>query len=220
MRKFIISILLTISLAIHGQWKIGVGVGPSINLYPYQERDLLFASFLSPGDFQFEDKVSWGISAGVYGQYDFNDYIGLRVDLNWTQKNIYRGYKRTNIHVVNKTTNNYLQLPFMATGGIFLGRFKLYLNAGLYGAYWISSSINSNMEISDAKGINNAYDNRFDIGLVGGGGCGYYLSNSLSVQIETHCYYSTVSTKKELNGIKNPRYNLTWVIQPSLCYSF
>ena len=29
----------------------------------------------------------WGITMGVTGQFNVNDWLGVRADLNWTQKN-------------------------------------------------------------------------------------------------------------------------------------
>ena len=220
MRKVLLLVCVLSSLIVNAQWKLGLGGGASLNLYSYQERELLFLGFLSEDNISYQSFPSWGVSTSVYGQYDFNKHFGVRADLNWTQKNIYRRIDSKDYNTYFKIKNGYVQLPIMVTYGWHLGRVKLYLNLGVYGSYWMSSTMSSDMDFADYKGVNSEYDNRFDYGLVGGGGVGFYISDRFSVQIETHCFYSTVSTKKEINGIKYPRYNTTFVIQPTICYVF
>ena len=208
MKRILTALLLFIfPLVNRAQWKVGINGGASLNRYTVQQ----------PYELWF-DKYSWGTAIGVYGQYNITKYIGVRTEVNLTQKN--NRFRLFNDITHYKTTNIYLHLPVMATNTIHLGKWMFIFNYGIYGAYWLSSSASSDYDISDFKGINNEYDNRVDFGLVGGIEAGLQLSNNLELLFETRCYYSTLSTKKKVKGIKYPEYNTTFVFMPSICYTF
>lgn len=220
MRKIFLLFFLVAQLAVYGQWKIGVGGGPSINAYSNQGQnfDYNLNMFLGPIDkTSFHSTTSWGASIGAFGQYSFCKYFGIRADISWTQKNIskYFHHKRYTYNI----TNNYLQMPVVAIGSLPIGRFTLYLNAGVYGAYWMSSVLNSNIDTTDFNGINSDYDNRFSFGLTGGLGVAFAISKKLSIQLEANCYYDLTSAKKKIRGFNNPRYNTTFVFQPLISYT-
>ena len=208
MKKNLIAIMLFIfPLVIKAQWKVGVGVSPSLNNYDY------------PQQFWIYDSFSWGMSAGIFGHYDINDYFGVRAEINWTQKNHFQYWSVYSSDTGYKTVNNYIQLPIIATGCLHWGNLKPFINLGVYGAYWISSHEKSEMGLKDLTDINDYY-NRFEFGLLGGIGLEYPISKHLALQIEGRCYYGATSSKKEINGISNTRYNTTFVLQPSICYLF
>lgn len=208
MRRILLLFSLTAHIAVYGQWKIGVGGGLSLNHYKYQQQDWKYQFLTS------------GLAFDIHGQYDFNKNIGIRADFCYTQKNTIQVLPLYGDDTAYKTKNGYIQLPIMATGTLKWGNYKPFINAGLYGAYWVSSSVSSKMEVGELPEINSNYSNRFDFGLVGGLGIEYYCTNHISVIIEARCFYSTVSLKKEIKGIKNPQYHTTFVIQPSICYTF
>ena len=64
------------------QWKIGVTAGADYNVY---NMDLQYMT-----DYKLDGR--WGATLGITGQYDINSWLGVRADLNWTQKN-YRHYR-------------------------------------------------------------------------------------------------------------------------------
>ena len=207
-KKLLLVLLAFLPIGTLAQWKVGAGCGPSLNFYDSQQQEWEYRN------------NSWGIAAGGFGQYNFKNYIGVRVEINWVQKNNYKYFSYYSQETGIKTINNYLQMPIMATGSIKFGKIGLFLNAGIYGAYWLSSSASSDMEIHESTRINTDYNNRFDFGLVGGFGVEYLINKHIALQLEARCYYSTVSAKKELDGIKNPQYNTAFVFQPSICYLF
>ena len=73
--------LLTV-LTASAQWRIGVTTGADYNVH---SMDLQYMN-----DFSLEGR--WGATLGVTGQYDVTDWLGVRADLNWSQKN-YRQYR-------------------------------------------------------------------------------------------------------------------------------
>ena len=40
----------------------------------------------------YEIDGRWGATVGITGQYDINNWLGVRADINWTQKN-YRKHR-------------------------------------------------------------------------------------------------------------------------------
>lgn len=73
------------------------------------------------------------------------DWLGVRADLNVTQKN-HRQY-RTGFFNSNdyKTHNTYLQLPVMASFSFGVNKVRGFLNLGVYGGYWLSSHLEGTM---------------------------------------------------------------------------
>ncbi len=123
MRRFFLLLFLTTQLAVYGQWEIGFGGGPSLNYYSHKGYiDRASFSFL-PSINSHVYSTSWGASFGIFGQYSFNKYFGIRADLNWAQKKI---SKEINNHCYTyKITNNYAQIPLVATGSLHIGRITL-----------------------------------------------------------------------------------------------
>ena len=86
------------------QWRVGVTGGADYNVFSMDQQYMT--------DYTVDGR--WGITLGVSGQYDVNEWLGVRADLNLTQKN-YRHSRVVYSDVDYKFTNNYLQLPVMAS---------------------------------------------------------------------------------------------------------
>ena len=64
-------------------------------------------------------------------------------------------------------------------------------------------------------------DNRFDAGLVGGGGVCYRIHPHIELEAEGRCYYALTSTTKDyMKHTKHPQYNPTFTIQAGVKYCF
>ena len=81
------------------QWRIGVTGGVAFN-HPTIDKQYMT-------DLVYKDRC--GLSFGLMGQYDFNDWLGVRAELDWTQKN-YPG-----IVGVRYQTPVWLYIPHMVT---------------------------------------------------------------------------------------------------------
>ena len=73
----LILVLTLFSFAARAQWRAGVTVGTTSNHYVFDRQYM--------SDYNSKDR--WGLTMGVSGQYNFTDWLGVRADLNWTQKN-------------------------------------------------------------------------------------------------------------------------------------
>ena len=102
MKKIMTMLALMLPMVAFGQWRMGVNGGADLNHFIIDKQ--------YQTDYQFKDR--WGATIGIMGQYDIADWVGIRAELDWMQ----RDYRQTreNLKVCNyKYTNNYLLLPVM-----------------------------------------------------------------------------------------------------------
>ena len=107
MKRHLFLLLLMLPLAANAQWRVGANVGASFN-HPTIDKQYMT-------DLLYKDR--WGITTGLMGQYDFNEWLGVRAELNLTQKN----YRQTRTVIQGqdyKFLNNYLLMPVMASFGL------------------------------------------------------------------------------------------------------
>ena len=218
MKRLITFIALVLPSLAFAQWRVGVNGGATYN------HSTISKHYMT--DYQWKDR--WGVTLGVMGQYDVNDWLGVRAELDWTQKN-YRLTRQILSNLDYKYVNNYLQLPVMASFSFGGKQLHGFCNAGVYGGYWLTSgregtdfnnSSEKVYEFSEDIKFNSERDQRFDFGFVGGIGLEYRFCQRWAAQVEMRYYYSTVSTQKDYMRLSDPRYNSTLGVQAGLWYSF
>ena len=201
----------------HAQWRVGATIGTSANHYRMDRQYM--------SDYHINDR--WGLTMGVTGQYDFTEWLGVRADFNWTQKN--HRVLRDRIPMDYKYVNNYLQLPVMASFSFGGQKLRGFCNLGVYGGYWLSSNysgVDYNSFVGapyDVKGhvdFNSDRDQRWDCGFVGGLGVEYRFARHWGAQVEARYYYSTTSVQKQYMRVKDYRYNSTLALQAGVSYFF
>lgn len=203
----------------NAQVRIGITGGVDYNVYSIDTHYM--------DNWHYEGAI--GFTIGVMGQYDFKDWMGLRAELNWTQKN-HRQYGTGDYLELTDidTYNNYLQIPIMTSLSLGKNKLRGIMNIGGYGAWWMSSirsggfpglpygTTITKVISSDNISFSNERDNRFDFGLVGGIGIEWHFHRDWACQIESRCYYSLTSSQKDYMRIKDPKYNTTYTIQLAL----
>ena len=213
----ILACVMMLSMAVHAQWRVGVTGGTDYNLYTM---DIQYES-----DWKTEGR--WGATVGITGQYDVTNWLGVRADLNWMQKN-YRHY-RERLPISYRYFNDYLQLPVMASLSVGGKKLRGFVNLGVYGGYWLSShreGYETNIfsvkyySFSEKVEFDSDRDKRWDFGLVGGVGLEYCFTKHWPAQVEARCYYSTTSVQKQYMRVKDYRYNSTIAIQAGVNYKF
>lgn len=218
MKKLLTLVALVLPSLAFAQWRVGVNGGATYN------HSTISKHYMT--DFQWDDR--WGVTLGVMGQYDVNDWLGVRAELDWTQKN-YRLTRQILSNLDYKYVNNYLQLPVMASFSFGGKQLRGFCNAGVYGGYWLTSgregtdfnnSSEKVYEFSENIEFNDERDQRFDFGFVGGIGVEYRFCQRWAAQVEMRYYYSTVSTQKDYMRLSDPRYNSTLGVQAGLWYNF
>ena len=217
----VVIVLMIASLNIspvHAQWRAGVTMGGAYNHYSIDKHYM--------DDFDYEGK--WGLTFGASGQYNFNDWLAVRADLSFIQKN-HRQYRHVLPDTDYDTRNNYLQLPVMASFSFGGKQVRGFLNLGVYGGYWSSSRIRGTFwdvfadltnDIDENVEFVNERDQRWDAGLMGGIGVDYAFARHWAAQVEARCYYSTTSVQKDYMQIKDPKYNTTIGLQAAIYYLF
>ena len=217
-KKLLVAVALLTAMTAQAQWRVGVTGGADYNVFSMDQQYMT--------DYKVDGR--WGVTLGVTGQYDVNDWLGVRADLNWTQKN-YRHSRVVYSDVNYKLTNNYLQLPVMASFRFGGERLRGFCNLGVYGAYWLNSNrkgsdwnsfANKTTEFDEKVDFYDKRDQRWDIGFVGGGGVEYRFARHWAAQVELRYYYSTTSVQKDYTGFKDPRYHSTLALQAGVWYCF
>lgn len=217
-KKLLVAVALLTAMTAQAQWRVGVTGGADYNVFSTDQQYMT--------DYKVDGR--WGVTLGVTGQYDVNDWLGVRADLNWTQKN-YRHSRVVYSDVNYKLTNNYLQLPVMASFRFGGERLRGFCNLGVYGAYWLNSNrkgsdwnsfANKTTEFDEKVDFYDTRDQRWDCGLVGGIGLEYLITNHWAAQAEVRYYYSTTSTTKQYMRNKDYRYNSTTAVQLGINYIF
>lgn len=188
-----------------GKWFIGLAAGASYN---WQTREAGYA-------YDMTFKGAWGASAGVSGGFQFFEWLTLRADVLFTQKNygmqrMLPILKSSNIHT--DYTNHYLQVPVMVdwTFGTLV---KSHIYTGGYGAFWLGGNTERISIYSEEKQKSpytfSTEDNRGDGGWVGGVGVSYDPLPSLRLSAEMLLFYSLTNTVKKQPVMNDTRYNNT-----------
>ena len=218
MKKILLLALATLAtLQAAAQWRIGANVGGSYNHYVIDKHYF--------DDYQYKDR--WGVGFGLMGQYDILDWLGVRAELDYVQKN--HQVQRTLREVDYSVTNTYLQLPVMASFGFGGQKLRGFCHVGAYGGYWLNSRMkgvvynNLSEKTSDVDQkipFDSERDQRWDFGFLGGIGMEYRFASHWAAQAEMRYYYSMVSTQKDYMRVKDPKYNSTLALQAGVCYFF
>lgn len=199
------------------QWRLGATVGAVNNQLKINTQHQY--------DWRYDKR--WGVQAGVTGQYDFKDWLGVRADLTFQQ----RGYtqRRTEVNYNCKYRDNYLTLPVMASFSFGGSKLRGFANVGVYGGYLLGSHCDGEvkdlvtdvkMDIDTSVELNSIRDQRWDFGYVGGIGVEYRFHSHWAAQVEGRYYYSVVSKKKQYQAMKDYQYNKPISITAGVYYIF
>ena len=200
------------------QWRVGLTGGAAYNVFSMDKQYM--------ADYEIDGR--WGAALGVTGQYDFNSWLSVRAELNWTQKN-HRRHRMVVSSMDFKYRNDYLQLPVMASFSFGGEKLRGFCNLGVYGGYWLCSHRSGSdnnffggytYHFSEKLDFNSDTDQRWDCGFVGGIGLEYRFAPHWAAQAELRYYYSTTSTTKQYMRVKDYRYNNTTTLQLGAFYLF
>lgn len=199
-----------------GFWSVGVLGGASYN-WQTRESGYMYDVAFNGG---------WGGFAGVSATYMFFDWLSIRADIMYTQKNY--GMRRMTpelrkLDIHSNYTNHYLQIPVMAdwTFGTIV---KSHILTGAYGGVWLAGET-KRITIFDKEPTRSKYtftpeDNRADGGLVGGVGISWDPWQFLRIGAEVVFYYSLSNTVKHQAIEYDRRYNNNIVMGISARYVF
>ncbi len=199
-----------------GFWSVGVIGGGSMN---WQTREAGYAY-----DMSFSG--GWGGYAGVSTTYMLYNWLSVRADLMFVQKNhsMHRMAPYLQTHDVHSDyTNNYIQLPVMADW-TFGDVVRCHILTGAYAGFWAGGEVKRTTLLTpDPRKAPYEFtpdDNRYDGGLVGGVGVSWDPWQFLRLGVETILYYSMSNTIRQQPLMYDHRYHNTVVFGLSARYVF
>lgn len=201
------------------QWRIGASGGATYNWYCIDTH--------YQNDFHYDG--AWGWNAAVFGQYNFKDWLGLRAEIEASERN-YR-FRRSGIYAGTNyiVHNTYVQLPVMAQFSFGGQKVRGFVNAGVYAGYWAAGQYKGTLYdpmLEKTSSVNAPYifqdkkDQRGDFGLAGGLGIEYRFLEHWALHAEGRCYYSFISTTKQYMEVKDYRFNTTIGMNLGFAYIF
>ncbi len=173
-----------------------------------------------------------GFTAGIPVQVNIFDWLAVRMDLQYQQKNhkMYRTHTYSDQYT--NTHDHYLQLPVLVNFSFGGERVRGYASAGGYMGYWLASRregvaigvSNTNTDIfyhfDEYRTLDTKHDCRFDAGLAGNVGLRVKIDERMAFFAEAAVFYSLVSTEKTKDVVApTPRYNTTCALQVGLQFA-
>ena len=210
---------MTVCCAASAQWRAGITAGAASNTLDIDTQYQY--------DWRYDSRE--GVNIGLSGQYDFNDWLAVRAELGFQQ----RGYtmRRSEAYATEnnlKYRDNYLVLPVMGSFSFGGNTLRGFLNAGVYGGYWINSWCKGSYQDAgeDSEPVNQKVTlykklyQRFDFGYAGGVGLEWRIDRHWAAQLEARYWYSVVSKKKQYQAAKDYQYNTTLTLSAGVAYLF
>ena len=179
-----------------------------------------------------------GFALGIPLKYKITDWFAIATDPTFVQKNYSQQRSAFFIGVYQQNYNSYVQLPLM--GHFMFGgkQLKGFLNVGLYGAWWLTGTVNGEMpnildvtsqtsgstiyDYQNPYSYNEKYafdkrkDNRIEAGWIGGLGLAYDINSHYQVFTEGRLLYSFTDQQKKYMTNQVPRYNTTYGINAGI----
>ena len=162
------------------KWQMGGEAGPSLTTIHSQNVDFLFTP-------------SVGYSAGFSIQYNADQWISVRTQVNYERKGGYRGaFPMTDANGVTigsmnvSVTNNYITAPLLIRAQ-FGKSAKLFIDAGAFGGYLTRAT--STQRQSTSEGITfmmedlTQFRSQFDYGFWGGLGVEVPIGNNANISL-------------------------------------
>lgn len=218
MRNLMMVVVLLTTVAAHAQWRVGVTDGGDYNFYSMDKQ------YMS----DLEIQGSPGLTVGISGQYNFKDWLGVRADLNFTQKN-YQLHRAMLDKWEYFYSNDYMQLPMMAAFSFGGKRLRGFCNLGFYTGVWLNSHLSGTdfnlfsgkwVSLDENVKLNADRDNRWDAGLLAAAGIEYLMARHWAIQFEARYYHGLTSTTKPYMRVNDYRYNSTLAFQVGVYYVF
>lgn len=220
MRRLFITICLLCGLLteVSAQWRAGVYAGAGSC-----EREIQGVY-----DYARSRSAVPGVVAGVSGQYNFTDWLGLRMDVNMQWRNYDDVYSVVTEQYRNR--NIYVDVPLMACFSFGGNRLRGYVNLGGYAGIWASRKVFSkpwqggNFLSLKKEYVQSGFsraENRFDAGLAGGIGISYLLCLNLVANAECMLYYGlTDSHNTGSSRFIQPSYDTTPCVCLGIAWQF
>ena len=207
-------------LMVQAQWRVGASGGADYNWFTINKQYM--------NNYHYDGV--WGWNAAVFGQYNFMNWLGLRFELEASERShrVYRDGVSEGTNYINH--NTYLQLPVLAQFSFGGEKVRGFLHAGVFAGYWLAGRQKGTFfdwltitvyPVDAPYNFQTEKDQRWDFGLAGGIGVEYRFLEHWAMHVEGRCYYSFISTVKPyMEHVKDNRYNTTIGMNLGFCYIF
>ncbi|MCL2132475.1 MAG: outer membrane beta-barrel protein, partial [Lentimicrobiaceae bacterium] len=174
---------------------------------------------------KYEPELGFGVSVPM--QCVVRNWFAFAWDFSCIQKNYV--WHHSNF-ARQSTRNTYVQLPAMLRFSFGGKRFRLFVSAGGFGGYLLHRNVSGtifnvfdmgNSHVYNEKsGFDPRRDQRFEWGLLAGGGMECRLKKQCRIFIEARYYYGTSDLQKENYMISQiPRYNDALLFQAGCLFN-
>jgi hypothetical protein len=161
--------------------------------------------------------------AGVL-RLNFNKYVGLQLELEFTQKGQAWSHSLDSLKYYGKFVSNYIQFPLLAVGAYGNEKVKGVLLLGPYFAYWTGGYLQNSIQIDNQTRYEDHQkfeftpnEVRFDVGLTTGIGADFKVGKG-NIELMSRYNIGFLSTAKKNQGLKD-LYNSNFSLSLGYRYS-
>ena len=215
---FLFALLLGLATeGVHAQWAVGIKGGVNNTSVERSNAGRIDETYSSLR----------GFDLGIQAHYSFNDWLALRVDLDYMT----RSHRMDrNLTLVNSLfmeySNSYLMLPVLADFSFGGSKLRGHLLCGGFAGYWLTAhrkgvtfGITGFLDVDEDLEFNDDTQ-RLTAGLAAGVSLSYDINSWLGVNLDALYYYDLVSYRKGYEHLNDPRYLSTLTIDLGVYYKF
>lgn len=215
---FLFALLLGLATeGVHAQWAVGIKGGVNSTSVDRSNAGRIDETYSSLR----------GFDLGIQAHYSFNDWLALRVDLDYMT----RSHRMDrNLTLVNSLfmeySNSYLMLPVLADFSFGGSKLRGHLLCGGFAGYWLTAhrkgvtfGITGFLDVDEDLEFNDDTQ-RLTAGLAAGVSLSYDINSWLGVNLDALYYYDLVSYRKGYEHLNDPRYLSTLTFDLGVYYKF
>lgn len=209
--------LISITLCFTAKAEVGVSVGARAGF------NIAHLRKFTPPDL-YKKRVTLGSDLAAVLRIDFNKYIGLQTEVEFTQKG--QAWKRSldSAKYVSKMVLNYIQFPVLAVAKVGNQKIKGVFYLGPYFAYWAGGYDQSAVSVDkqSKNATTNKYnftkdDMRFDVGLITGAGADFKVGKGW-IEVSARHNLGLLSIAKKNSGLPK-MYNCNFNLSVAYLYT-
>lgn len=215
---FLFALLLGLATeGVHAQWAVGIKGGVNATSVDRSNAGRIDETYSSLR----------GFDLGIQAHYSFNDWLALRVDVDYMT----RSHRMDrNLTLVNSLfmeySNSYLMLPGLADFSFGGSKLRGHLLCGGFAGYWLTAhrkgvtfGITGFLDVDEDLEFNDDTQ-RLTAGLAAGASLSYDINSWLGVNLDALYYYDLVSYRKGYEHLNDPRYLSTLTFDLGVYYKF
>ena len=215
---FLFALLLGLATeGVHAQWAVGIKGGVNATSVDRSNAGRIDETYSSLR----------GFDLGIQAHYSFNDWLALRVDVDYMT----RSHRMDrNLTLVNSLfmeySNSYLMLPVLADFSFGGSKLRGHLLCGGFAGYWLTAhrkgvtfGITGFLDVDEDLEFNDDTQ-RLTAGLAAGVSLSYDINSWLGVNLDALYYYDLVSYRKGYEHLNDPRYLSTLTFDLGVYYKF